>query len=610
MTLRGSLLILFVFLLMIARGQIIQHVVYADGDSTRMLEVIHYSAKDSTLHGRYESFHLNGSLKIHGFYKRNLPDSIWTYYYENGQMRAQGRFTAGQTSGKWVYYYENGSKKSEGPLSKEIKQGNWTFYYENGKPKSTGTYQHDQKEGIWNYFYEDGVLKAQAYFERGGGTYKEFYPSGAVRMEGRNQNDKSEGEWRYFHETGEIQARGKFENGLREGDWVYYHKNGKVSAVGTFQNGLETGIWKHFFEDGKLSSEGAMHAGEKDGFWKLYYPSGEVKGEADYLDGDGAYVEYYPSGQTKTKGQIIEGLRQGTWTFYNEEGLVDGVVIYEKGEGEYTGYYADGTVKMTGQLQDEKRVGEWKLYNGDGSLAGIYRPIYEDETPIFRMRAPMDTRVKEAPPEKPDYLYKDKRSRYFTKRINEYHGYIVGIGPLALAFNNFPISIEYYLQERMGFELTYITHRDPFFKPGENLAVGTLFYTGNSIQFRHKLYSKDKKRGMLYFGHQFNYTQINHGARTVNQFAQVETLGLTENRFWYGLIVGNRWMQRPGDSGTTFDFYFGLGAGTRSFRQDFESTPSNNALFADVIKGNAYFPLILGFNIGLAGPKRRTTTSL
>jgi antitoxin component YwqK of YwqJK toxin-antitoxin module len=595
------------FLLIVLAGtaqEIFQKEFYFDNDSSKLKEVIHFTTSDSTLHGSYESFHHNGSLQTFGFYHMGIPDSIWVYYFENGRKRAQGKFKNGMTDGKWIYYFENGSKKSEGILREDIKHGTWNFYYENEHLKSTGTYLNDEKSGIWNYFYEDDLIKAQAYFEEGMGNYREFYPTGGVKMEGPNNKDKSEGDWVYYYETGEVQAKGQFENGLRIGEWTYYHTSGKISAVGRFSDGEEEGVWKHYFEDGSVSAEGAMESGEKDGFWKLYYPTGELKGEGEYVVGDGEYIEYYPNGTRRTNGRIKNSQKYGKWIFYTEEGLVDGQAVFNDGEGLYEGFYPDGTLKMKGMMRDDKRIGEWQLYNPDGALAGTYRPIYENDSPIFKTRESRKLTDPEGS-DKPDYLFKNNRLRYFTPIINEYEGVILGGNPLEVVFNQFPIALEYYYQERLGYELQFILHRDPFFKSLTDANLDEVFTRGGTFEFRQKFYHPDRKYGMWYFGHQLGFTYLTHSTTTLdNNFFEVFGR-LSESRLYYGVTIGSRWMQRFADSGFTMDGYVGLGAGIRSYTTNYSSVAGFENAFDAQLKGRGYFPVLIGLNIGFVGPKRR-----
>ena len=585
---------------------IFQREIFYGSDSSRLKEVIHFDSNDSTLEGSYESFHDNGSLQTFGHYKDNLPDSSWVYYYFNGRKRASGNFKQGRTNGKWIYYYENGNKKSEGIFREDIKHGLWTFFYESGKPKSTGTFVSNKKAEIWNYFYEDEMAKAQAYYENGQGVYKEFYPSGGIKMEGLNEDERSEGEWKYYFESGEIQAKGEFESGLRIGEWVYYHKNGTKSAVGKFTSGEEDGVWKHYYEDGTVSAEGAMESGERDGFWKLYYPTGEVKGEGDFELGNGVYFEYYPSGKQRTRGQLKQGKKHGKWVFYSEEGLVDGEATFKSGQGVYIGFYPDGRVKMKGEMKDDKRIGEWELYNQDGSLAGTYKPIYEDEAPIFKTRElefPRDPTGSD----KPEFLFRNNKLRYFTSSINEYDGVIFGGNPLAIGLGHFPIALEYYQHERLGYELQFTLHRDPFFTVDADIGFNSVYTRGGTVEFKQKFYHPDGRIGMWYFGHLVGAGGLQHSVKIVDQSSMQNQGEVSESRFYYGLITGTRWMQRFADSGITIDAYIGVGFGVRNFHENYVPSTAFDTEFESILKPKGYFPVLIGLNFGFVGPKRRLT---
>ncbi len=597
--------------IILAEAQIFQKEIYFSSDSSKLEEVLHFTVDDTVLQGSYENFHLNGSLKTFGHYQGGLPDSTWTYYYENGRKRAEGEYEAGRTFGYWTYYYENGEKKSEGVLIDGVKNGGWTFFYENGNPKSSGTYQANIKQGIWTYFFEDERTRAQAYYEDGSGIYKEFYPSGAVRMEGMNKNEKSDGKWTYYFESGEIEAEGFFRDGLRIGDWVYYYKSGNPRAVGMFSQGEETGIWKYFHEQGTLKAQGEMKEGEREGFWKLYYPSGELRGEGQYEDGDGLYVEYYPSGKRKAEGQMKAGKKHGHWIYYNEEGIVEGEADYELGMGVYRGFYADGTIKTSGALDNDKRVGEWKLFHPDGSLAGTHLSVYEEDKPIFKSRQSESKILDERNPvDKPEYLAKKERWRYFRPRINEYNGYIIATNPFASLLDSWPVSVEYYQQERLGYELQFHLRRDPFWTADKNVSRNTRYSRGATLVFRQKFYNSDNKYGLFYFGHQVGYGVINHFERATDQlFLNEEVVRLTEDHLYYGLFVGNRWMRNAGNAGWTIDVYVGIGAGYRSFRRQYEGNEYDNR-YNDLLDNNGYFPLIFGLNFGWTGPKRSTTSQL
>ncbi|MEP1097267.1 MAG: toxin-antitoxin system YwqK family antitoxin [Cyclobacteriaceae bacterium] len=582
-------------------------------DSTQLSEVYHYEISDSSLNGSYESFYRSGSLQVYGWYKNNRPDSIWTYYYENGKKKALGRFKEGIPNGKWEYFFENGNIKSTGTLRDDVKNGGWVFYFENGGEKSSGDFQKNQKIGIWNYFYEDQTIKAQAFYSGQIATYKEFYPFGNVRMEGKISNDKSIGEWIYYFETGEVEAVGQFSDGLRSGEWQYFHKNGEKRAAGNYKNGLRVGEWKYYHENGTLHQSGLLEQDRKQGYWKLFYPTGEVKGEVSFNKGSGSFSEYYTNGGKKASGQLVDDKKEGKWVYYAEDGRIEGEANFKNGEGNYQGYYPDGTLKMEGQIKDDKRINEWTLYNPDGSLAGTYFPIYENEKPIFKTRQSRDfVKNDNTGFDKPEYTFKRRGLRYFQYRINEYQAIILGTNPVWLLDSQLPIAIEYYKQERLGYELQLDLMRNPFFVSDDNIENDVLFERGSKINFRQKFYHEDGRFGMFYFGHQLSYSKLNFKVNYLDQTIifpgpQLEFGKMVESGFSYGILVGSRWMRDVGDSGWTIDVFLGLNVASRSYERD-NSDPIFDNFFDPKIKSSLHFPITFGLNFGFAGPDSKSKT--
>jgi antitoxin component YwqK of YwqJK toxin-antitoxin module len=576
---------------------------YFDNDSSKLKELVTLNGADSTLQGTYESYYQNGSFFATGYYENGLPDSLWTYYYETGKIKAQGFFNKGRQQGRWSYFYENGNKKAEGMIESGIRNGFWTNFFENGAAKSEGSYWDGKKSGLWSYFYEDGSIKAQAYYEDGTGMYKEFYPSGALKVEGKNKNEKSFGEWKYYWETGELQAIGLYEDGLRDGDWDFYHQNGELSAVGTYEKGLRTGLWKYFHENGRLSSEGVLNADEKDGVWTLYYNSGEIQGIGTYENDNGNFREYYQSGTLKAEGTIRNGEKNGNWIYYDENGVKEGEAVFENGDGSYTGFYANGVVKMKGQLRDNKRVGTWSLYDESGALVGTYKPIYEEEEPFFKTEKKDINPESRRPTDIPEYKFKNRSNRFFDSRINEFRAVIVSTNPIGFLRSELPISVEYYMQERLGYEIEYRLIRQPFFRDAD---INEGFRRGNGLALKQKFYSKDGRYGMVYFGHELRFQQIDHSILVLNGTGPFATdqVTLSETAAGYGVVFGWRWMKSAGDAGVTSDLFIGANIGYRSINKNY-SDSSLDENFRDVNQSNLYLPFNIGINIGWAGPRQK-----
>ena len=505
------------------------------------------------------------------------------------------------------------NSKSEGILKNTIKEGNWVFYFENGGEKSSGTFEGNQKTGIWNYFYENQNIKAQAVFNGTKGSYKEFYPFGGVLMEGEMLDEKSEGEWVYYYESGEVEAIGKFEKGLRTDLWEYFHKNGEKKAVGNYQNGIKEGQWKYYHENGSLSQAGIIEQDHKDGYWKLFYPTGEFQGEVTFDQGSGNFSEYYTNGGKKSSGQLVNEKKEGKWVYYSKSGQIEGEANFKSGTGYYKGYYPDGVLKIDGQIKNDKRVGKWMLYNPDESLAGTYSPIYENEKPIFKSRLSKDFSLNQDNRfDKPEYKFKKRGLRYFQNRINEYRAVILGTNPLWLIDNQLPIAIEYYMQERLGYEIQLDLTRDPFFTSNEKIADYTLFKRGVKINFKQKLYHEDGKLGMFYFGHQVSYNYVNYQVKNHPDtliFPTFQKFGnMIESGGSYGIFIGNRWMKDIGDSGWTIDAFVGISVASRSYDRKFEADPVLDVYFDPKVQPSLHFPVIFGINFGFAGPDNKSQT--
>jgi antitoxin component YwqK of YwqJK toxin-antitoxin module len=592
-------------------AQPVQVRTYHDPEKSVLKEI--YYIDDSTtsrLTGPYKSYFISGNVEREGFYKDNLPDSIWVYYYENGNVKMKGMLKYGTSHGLWEYFFENGNLNMAGMIIDSKREGNWKYYYENGDIKSEGNYKNNVKHGIWNYFYEEGDIKAQAYYENGNGQYKEFYPSGKIKAEGLNVNGKSDSTWIFYFESGNTRARGDYANGKRIGPWIFYHNNKLKSAEGTYVDGEKNGKWVHYHENGEISSEGAIIAGQKEGYWRFFDEDGIFKAEGIFESDDGKYTEYYESGKIKAEGQILNGKNHGTWYYYYEDGTKEGKCVYEEGNGEYIGYYPDGTIKMKGKIKDGVNVGIWELYDGEGDLAGYYRPYYEENKPIYKL-------VEKTAPErgnyiKPEYKFKSYKSRYFDPVINEYKGVILATNPLAMIIGQLPFSVEYYIEERLGYELQVSILRDPFFKSASQVELNKVFNRGWNVALKQKFYHPEGRFGMFYFGHEVRLTSAKHYANAIDSANYVDfggsfeniRLNTSETRFEYALFVGDRWMQLFGERyknnsvGFTIDAFVGFGFGYRLYKENYPTTPEYEKLFENVNTSKFVISPRLGVNFG------------
>ena len=585
-----------------AQYQRITH--YYDADKKYIKETYYVSEGiKPVITGTFTSYYLTGGVKSTGNYINNISQGEWKYFYENGKLKMKGPLKDGNHYGYWNYYYENGNPSMEGRIFDELRQGHWKFYYESGGMKSEGDYLDNQKNGIWNYYYEDGILKAQAFYKELEGTYREFYSSGQVKMEGNTYNSKSEGPWTEYYESGIKQAEGSYKEGQKSGYWIYYYPNGKRSAEGDYTAGQTDGKWLYYHTNGKLSSEGVEREGLKEGYWRLYNEDGSFKGEGVFSKGGGDFKEYYDNGKMKSYGKIINGKNEGKWIYYYENGVIEGECVFANGEGEYVGFYSDGSIKMRGQIKDGIRIGTWKLYDKDGSLAGYYKPIYENNKPIFRLSDEIqnDTLTTASNYQKPEYRYKAKKITNFTKRVNEFKGVIVSTNPGGMIFGNIPISVEYYLQERLGYELYFFYLRRPFFESDNNVDLNQDYSRGYALALRQKLYNKDRRLGMFYYAHELRFVQQNHFLNVVDSTSALPirtSYKARNNALEYSILVGTRFIRDPIASGLTLDAFIGLGLGYRIWNPSYTNDALIDPYFKPFSSQKLYPAPRIGFTLG------------
>ncbi len=590
----------------VLHAQGIEKRMYYDAEETVLKEVFFLEDTiNNLLNGSYISYYLSGNMKSQGEYAYNRATGDWVYYFENGNIRNTGSFHRGRTFGIWTYYYENGNIRSEGILVDNKRGGEWIFYYEDGGVKSNGQYVGEQREGDWKFYYEGGILKAETNFHMGEGIYSEYYISGQLKMNGLNRAGKSDSVWVYYFETGEEMAEGYYDEGLKTGTWKYYFKSGEISAQGGYEEGQTIGNWIYYHENGAKSAEGLQTNSRKDGYWKMFYETGEMKGVGEFDEGTGEYNEYYISGKLKVNGHFQDDLNDGHWTYFDEEGHIEGEADFTNGVGEYMGYYHGGEVKMTGQISGGRRVGEWTLYKKTGEIAGKYHPVYHEEDPIFLTEQDMTDGASRSEYEKPDYKYKKRKSRYFSPVVNEYKGVIFGTNPLLMIAGGLPLAVEYYRQERLGYEALLTYYRNPFFSSLEEVNLNEVFTEGAGLRLRQKFYQRDQRYGMVYFAQGAGVEYRKHLSRVDNTGASSDgpTISMDETRINYGLSVGNRWLRHPGNAGVSVDAYLGLGVGYRFLNSNYSDT-GNDHIFSDLPEEGFYAPIFFGVNIGYLGFKK------
>lgn len=595
-------LLALVFFWQNVEGQGIKKVKYFDSNNLTVKEIYYVNpANPNKKNGPYESYNSSGGLKIKGAYLNNLADGTWLRYFENGKVRSSLNYTSGLLSGKATTFFESGIRSQTGFYKRNKEDSLWRFYFESGRLKSEGCFQEGFQNGLWRYFHEDSTLKAVAILNRGRGHYKEFFSNGNVRMEGVVDGGLSDSIWKYYYETGQLKAVGAEKAGQRNGPWKFYHMNGTISAQGEFNNNEKQGHWEYYHENGALSSAGVQYNDSKDGIWRFYFPAGGLMGEGTFVKGDGDYQEYFDNGKLKMKGKIVKDEYEGLWTYYFEDGGLRGECVYQKGIGNYVGYYENGAVKMKGQMKNGEKIGFWDLLGKDGKLIGHYKTFYDLVQPKLEPNPKVrhdSAAVKPRNRGNPDFMMSRQGNRHFIKRVNELKGFIVGFNPFALALSSLPFGVEYYFQDRLGFEVMFTLYRQPFFvNHDEDVENKRLYTLGNSIDLRMKLYNPDRGSGNTYVGPELRISNFSHKLYVVEP-TDTNRVGKNflgeETKIELSLLLGQRFFQSYNKHKTlTLDLYAGIGAGFR-----FANIPDELLIYNKIKTNKLTIPVRLGFNFG------------
>ncbi len=589
-----------------SRGQVLLKTYYDDAQTQLKEEFYVRSQASNVLHGAYKSYFTGGGIKSEGQFINNKSTGIWKYYYENGRLRMQGQIDNGKSVGQWEYFYENGNLKMKGELIEGKKDGYWLFYYKNGAIESEGEYIQGKKSGIWKYYHPSGVLKAMEEFSGLGSYYEEVYESGGIKSEGRIANGKKEGEWLFYHEDGTLKAKGNFVDNMKNGTWQFFDYSGKIEAEGRYINDLANGIWIYYHTDGSIASQGELVEGKKNGSWKMFYNDGTLKGEALYNRGDGEYREYYKDGALKVKGMVQNGLNHGRWQYFYENGNLEGECDFNMGEGNYLGYYNDGSLKMKGHIKNEKKTGIWELYESSGELTGYYKPYYEEGEATFFLAEDVQeqkalSQVRRERARAGSFRPPKKKSRYFRKKFHEYKALIIGYNPVAPLVGSLPFSFEYYMEERLGYELALQYLRRPFFRSFSSVSEGDSYSEGFAVTFRQKFYHQESPWGQPYFAHELKYTTLFHSTNIASE----QVFGAHEQKIEYAGIVGTRFFKNVTSNGFTIDAYVGFGVGYRNFDQAYQSDDPANDPFRSLNNNDFAYSIRIGVNLGYAFRIRR-----
>jgi uncharacterized protein len=227
------------------------------------------------------------------------------------------------------------------------------------------TYHDLEKRHIKEFYQVKDTIKNILH-----GRYISFFLNGHPESKGQFLNNETNGEWEFFYETGNLKMRGILKQNSNYGLWEYFYESGQKSMEGTINGKNREGEWKLYYENGQLKEIGTYEHNKHIGLWKDYYEDGALKGEIDYVDDFGRYIEYYHSGNVFGEGPRMGHKNNGHWRYYAEDGSLsmEGEFISGKRQGEWTHFFPSGKMHSQGHYDGDHPIGEWDYYYEAGEI--------------------------------------------------------------------------------------------------------------------------------------------------------------------------------------------------------------------------------------------------
>jgi len=203
------------------------------------------------------------------------------------------------------------------------------------------------------------------------GRYVSYFLNGHIESKGQFINNETTGVWEFYFETGNLRMRGILRQNSNYGLWEYFYENGQKSMEGTIDGKLKEGIWKIYYESGELKEMGEYKANKRTGLWNTYFEDGAKRGEIEYAEDHGKYIEYYHSGKVLAEGPRAGSRNVGHWRTYAEDGTLEseGDYISSKKNGEWKYYFPSGRVSSVGTYENDEPVGLWTYYFENGAVS-------------------------------------------------------------------------------------------------------------------------------------------------------------------------------------------------------------------------------------------------
>jgi hypothetical protein len=154
------------------------------------------------------------------------------------------------------------------------------------------------------------------------------------------------------------------------------------------------------------------------------------------------------------------------------------------------------------------------------------------------------------------------------------------------------------MEEKMGIELNYTVYKIPFFGNAQSQGVDKLFSNGFSVGIKQRFYNKMNTYGMLYYGHELKYQEMEYTAYVEGISGGTNLLSAFSNTYQYTIQLGDRLLKATDKPGFTVDVFVGIGLGVKKYSEKLDGQVKSSDLFSQVRKPGFFVPVQLGFSFG------------
>jgi antitoxin component YwqK of YwqJK toxin-antitoxin module len=147
---------------------------------------------------------------------------------------------AGVGEGPFWSRRTDGSLRLWGEAKDDVPHGAWIQFHPNGEKAIETQYRGGELHGSFQQWNLDGRRVYAGRHDAAGemhGTWTRWWPNGHKRVEWEMQHGRTDGGVTAWWESGEERFRGQRADGVKQGSWIWWDETGSVSARCRYQRG-------------------------------------------------------------------------------------------------------------------------------------------------------------------------------------------------------------------------------------------------------------------------------------------------------------------------------------------------------------------------------------